>query len=90
MQDEKFAKFLEREEAENDKREEKLNKSASKKQPAMTNEINNLKAKVLTDKQSNELVCLVGDEQLNRHTSVPKVILMIHDIFFLKEFIMLS
>ena len=49
MQDEKFAKFLEREEAENDKREEKLNKSASKKQPAMTNEINNLKAKVLTD-----------------------------------------
>ena len=87
-QDEKFAKLLDK--AENEKRE-KMNKSASEKQLAMTNRINSLEAKVLmTDKPSNESVCLVGDEKLNHHTSVPKVILMIHNIFFLQFFIMPS
>ena len=88
-QDEKYAKVLEREKAENEKREKKLNESASKKQLAMTNEINDLKAKVLTDIPSNESICLVGDGQPNRPTSVQKVILMIHNLF-LHIFIMLS
>ena len=88
-QDERYAKLLEREKAENKKRERKLNESASKKQLAMTNEIKNLKAKVLTDKLSIESFCLLGYGQLNRPTSVPKVILMIHNLFML-IFIMLS
>ena len=49
-QDEKFAKLLEREKAENEKREKELDESAFEKKLAMTNEINNSKAKVLTDK----------------------------------------
>ena len=56
----------------------------------MTNGINDLKAKVLTGKPSNKSVCLVGDEKLNRHTSVPKVILIIFNYFILHIFIMLS
>ena len=48
MQDEIHAKLLQKEKAENEETKGKLNTSAAKKQMAMANEINDLKAKVLT------------------------------------------
>ena len=48
MQDEMHAELLQKEKAKNDETRRKLNTSAAKKQMAMANEINDLKAKVLT------------------------------------------
>ena len=45
-QDEKSAKLLGRENADNKKREKRLNASTSKEQKAMTNQMNDLKGKV--------------------------------------------
>ena len=57
-QDKKYTKLLEREKAKNEESERKLNVSASKKQTTMTNERNNLKAKVLTvPKVMRTLIC---------------------------------
>ena len=47
MQDEMHAKLLQKEKADNKETKRKLNTSAAKKQMAMANEINDLKAKGL-------------------------------------------